>query len=527
MTIKYSGETYHNYAQYLASWTEIIKLSNGTTDESKRPPPVGSLYDNTTVQGSWVEVQNMSQLNNQYGRIVNNVTMAMPLSSIFGATMNPRNDLLQPQDLDGLGEYYLEASVPSPSVNVLCASMSEDDMKPMVLNLWPGFNTTNNGTAPNATNYPSLFKFPMYPDWINATAVDDLFGFGEKYGRRMPIFPKLPLPFNTLVNETTPFNTDPSDPNQSYLVDSMYVLGMTNATTPSPYTLCSIRGSMYNNCSSVYYASMGGGSLTTNCDEDNLIPYNRYHPEATNGVLDPLWITAANVWAEAISLGAGVSDDNAANARLLTQFIPTTPSLDPYLPSMAEALAVMAGTVLLAFTNSPFMHYWNYTTNSPDSWYLDPPQYQAFNATLRSQDYSSGGTQHWQGIFYIVLLAIFFTNIFCLAYFFFHHGLVTDFIEPQNLFALSLNSPPSHVLEGSCGGGPEPEQLKTNWHIRLESDRDHFLIESKDEPPEVRQRRGKARERKKRWEVELQPVHSPVAEMYEKLSRKRTSLLSR
>ena len=526
MQIQYSGEAYHNYAQYMASWTEAIKTNNGSVDEDKRPPPVAMLYSNTTVQGSWVEQTNMTELSARYGRIVNNVTMAMPLSSVLGATLDPRNDLLQPQDVDGLGEYYLDASVPSPSVNVLCASMTQEDLSPMVLTLWPGFNTTNNGTTPNATNYPTLFDFPMYPDFINKTIVDDLFGFGEKYGRRMPIFPKLPIAFNTIINETTPFNTDPSDPNQVYLVDSMYILAMTNATTPSPYTLCSIRSSMYVNCSTEYYASMSGGTLTANCGDDNLIPYSRYHPEATNGVWDPLWITAADAWAESISLDAGISDDNAANARLLTQFIPTSASLDPLLPSIAEALAVMAGTVLLAFTQSPFTHYWNYTTNSPDSWNLEPPQYQAFNATLRSQDYSSGGTQHWQGIFYLVLLAIFFTNLFCLAYFLLHKGLVTDFIEPQNLFALALNSPPSHVLEGSCGGGPEPEQLKTNWHIRLENDRDHFLIESKDEPPEVRLRRGKTRERRRtQWEIELQPTNSPVAEMYEKLSRKRSSIL--
>ena len=523
MQIQYSGQAYHSYGQYLSTWSDAIKANNGSLDETKRPQPVGTLYDNTTVQGSWIKQQNMTQLSTQFRRIVNNVTMVMPLSAIFGAARDPRNDILQPQDLQGLGEYFLEASVPSPSVNVLCASMTKEDLAPMVVNLWPGFNTTNNGTAPNLTNYPKLYKMPMYPDWLNETTVDDLFGFGEKYGRRMPIFPKIPLPFNTVLNETTPFNTDPRDPNQLYLVDSIYVLATSNDTSGSPHMLCSIRASMSPNCSTEYHASMSGGSMTANCDDNNPLAYRNSHPEATSGVWDPLWITAANTWALTMSLDAGITDNNAANARLLAQLIPNENQLDPLLPSIAEALAVLAGPAVLVFSNSPFIHYWNYTTSNPDSWYLDPPQYQSFNATLLSQDYSSGGSEHWQGIFYIVLFAIFFTNIFCLAYFIIHHGLVTDFIEPQNLFALSLNSPPSHVLEGSCGGGPEAEQLKTNWHIRLERDRDHFLIESKDEPPEVRQRRGKARERRKPWEIELQ--RSPVADMYEKLSRKRTSLL--
>lgn len=523
MAIQYSGQAYHNYGQYLSNWKDAIKNTNGSVDENNRPPPVGMLYDNTTVRGSWIDRQNMTRLSNQFGRIVNNVTMAMPLSAVIGAARDARNGILQPEDLQGLGEYYLEASVPSPSVNVLCASMTKDELAPMVVTLWPGFNTTNNGTAPNISNYPVLYKVPLYPDWLNDTAVDDLFGFGKKYGRRMPVFPKLPIPFNTVLNQTSPFNTDPKDPNQLYLVDSMYVLATSNVTSKSPYMLCSIRAAMSPNCSTEYHPSMSGGSLTAKCQANNPLAYNNSHPEATSGVWDPLWITAANTWAQTMSLDAGITDNNAANPRLLTQLIPTQNQLNASLPSIAEALAVLAGPALLVFSNTPFIHYWNYTTSSPDSWFLEPPQYQAFNATMRSQDYSSGGSEPWQGIFYIVLFAIFFTNIFCLCYFIFHRGLVTDYVEPQNLFALSLNSPPSHVLEGSCGGGPEAEQLNTNWHIRLERDRDHFLIESKDEPPEVRQRRGKARERRKAWEIELQ--HSPVADMYDKLSRKRSSLL--
>lgn len=50
----------------------------------------------------------------------------------------------------GLGEYSIQASVPSPGVNVLCANMSSDEMAPMVYGAqWPSFN----GTAPNATSW--------------------------------------------------------------------------------------------------------------------------------------------------------------------------------------------------------------------------------------------------------------------------------------------------------------------------------------------------------------------------------------
>lgn len=49
----------------------------------------------------------------------------------------------------GLGEYSIQASVPSPGVNVLCANMSSAEMAPMVYATWPSFN----GTVPNATSW--------------------------------------------------------------------------------------------------------------------------------------------------------------------------------------------------------------------------------------------------------------------------------------------------------------------------------------------------------------------------------------
>ena len=531
MAIVYSGQSYHNHAQWLTRWTQAIAQKNGTLNQAERPAPVAMLFDNTTVQGSWIESHNMTETSKKFDRVINNVTMAMPHAGIFAAARHPRNGILQPQDLDGLGEYFLEASVPSPATNVLCAGMSEQDLSPMVVTLWPGYN----GTAPNNTNWPGGYDIPLFPDWLNKTAVDDVFGFGEKYGRRMPVFPKLPIPFNTVENTTavTPL----------YTTDSMYILGANNN---SNYMLCSLRTYLTPNCSTAYHAALSGGFMSSRCnDPDNPLAYRQSHPEATSGVYNTDWINVANQWAVTMSLGAGLTDNDASNARLLTQLIPTAETLDPLLPSIAEGLAVLAGsTLLLSSMDSPMIHHWNFSSSL---YQLDPPQLQAFNATLRSQDYSSGGTQRWQGIFYIVLLLVFATNVFCLAYFLLHRGLVTDFIEPQNMFSLAVNSPQSYVLEGSCGGGPEGAQLKSAWHIRLDRVRDHFFIESVDEPVEVQSVRRRKRDviarafgRQNRGgdsrnnaaggagggpQVELDRGPSPVAEMFDKLSRKRSSLL--
>jgi hypothetical protein len=66
-------------------------------------------------------------------------------------------------------------------------------------------------------------------------------------------------------------------------------------------------------------------------------------------------------------------------------------------------------------------------------------------------------------------------NILVLIYFIIHRGLVTDFSEPPNLFALAVNSPPSHVLAGSCGGGPEGKQYMVNWFVNHEGN--HLFME--------------------------------------------------
>lgn len=66
-------------------------------------------------------------------------------------------------------------------------------------------------------------------------------------------------------------------------------------------------------------------------------------------------------------------------------------------------------------------------------------------------------------------------NVFVLIYFIFHRGFVTDFSEPPNLFALAVNSPPSQVLAGSCGGGPEGKQYLSNWFVNHEGS--HLFME--------------------------------------------------
>jgi hypothetical protein len=79
----------------------MVARGYSVDDLSRRPRPVGILYDNTTVQGSWINVQNMTELSAKHGsRIVNNVSMAMPHSGVFAAARDPLNNIMQPETLD-------------------------------------------------------------------------------------------------------------------------------------------------------------------------------------------------------------------------------------------------------------------------------------------------------------------------------------------------------------------------------------------------------------------------------------------
>ena len=374
--------------------------------------------------------------------------------------------------------------------------MKKEELVPIVYSEWP----RGNGTAMNVTNFPEGFDIPAWPDWLNWTAVDDLFEFGEKYGRRPPTFPKLPKEFNTVVNTT------------GWFADSVYLLA---TTATGNYTMCSLRSSLTTKCSTRYHASFSGGEMTALCEDgENELAYGKSYTNATDGVVVKDWQSVAAEWIKSLSLGAGITDGAASAARMLTQLIPSSQALDPSLPSIAEALAVLSGCTLIeSSTDSPFIHFWNYSTTVNT---LEEPQPQQFRAKLRTQDYASGGTQQWQGIFYVILALTFATNVFCLVYFMFRHGLVTDFIEPQNLFSLSLNSPPSHALDGACGGGPAGEQLIMNWHIKMDEERDHFYIENGE---------GPAIKRRKTRPLDFEMDTSPVLKTYTKLSSRHSSML--
>ncbi|KAK2744241.1 hypothetical protein FQN57_004326 [Myotisia sp. PD_48] len=490
MQISYSGQAFHNYKQYLANWADL--KGSGSPDMNHRLPPVGTWYDNTTVEGSWIEKYDMKRLSSKYGRVVINVTAAMPHSGVFVSSRHPANAIPQPEDFADGGEFFIQASVPSPIVNVICAGMTAEDLEPMVYTKWP--NADPDFNPAEWLDGENIKEVPVYPDWLNETSVDDVFEFGKKFGKRgqrPPVFPKLPLPYNTMVNGTG-----------IYPENSIYILGATPLSVESPYFLCQLRGGLTPHCSTNYHAAASGGRLTTSCNaKDNGLEYSRHAHGMAGFEVDPDWKNVAQEWANSVGLDSGRVDGNGSNARLITQLFPliefTTPPdseepepesspLQTKLPSVAEALAVLASPLLLFSTeHTPFNHLSNMTREFEEA--KGQPIFHEYRALLRISGYASGGSGGWQSIFYVILALVFLTNIVCMVYMYadFRGVQITDFTEPQNTIVLALNSPPSNCVSGACGGGPEGRELKERWIVTMDENDEHFYMASRAETKEA------------------------------------------
>lgn len=95
---------------------------------------------------------------------------------------------------------------------------------------------------------------------------------------------------------------------------------------------------------------------------------------------------------------------------------------------------------------------------------------------------------------------------------------VTDFMEPQNLFPLSLNSPPSAALDGSCGGSLEKEQLNARWRIMRDEERDHLYFKSRG----IARREERKSRRTQQTNLEMK---GPMESAFRELGRKKMSRL--
>jgi hypothetical protein len=331
--------------------------------------PSGAAWFNneTTVIAPWVgkEIDHIAAYMTDLdtGVIVNNMSLAFPHTGVARAAKLPKNKIVQPEDLDGVGRYNVNASVASPLLHPLCATVSEEHLAPII------FETRNATQEPlNHTTWPNQLQFSeSHPSpFLAGTALDDIFEWGEKYGDNLwpPVFMKYPQAFNTMVNGT-------GGNGQQYGRTSIHILDKSNSTNSGQqrsggldYFLCQLQVSQTPYCYTSYQASGQGAVLEAVCNDSKpsgslrYIEANRDAP-ASRVFADKDWPMIASEMARPLSLNDGAFDGQSSNTRLLSRLLLRNLALDPEKPSLAEALAVLAGCTLLQSTlDAPFVHYW-------------------------------------------------------------------------------------------------------------------------------------------------------------------------
>ncbi|KAF1812602.1 hypothetical protein P152DRAFT_514211 [Eremomyces bilateralis CBS 781.70] len=499
MEISYASQCYHNFITYLSEWSHFSATGVGRVDQGKRPTGVGSLYEDTTIKAQWIDNRNLTSDSEAFGRVLNNVSLAFPHVGVVQSARDQVNQILQPEDLDGIGSYFLQASVLSPVINVLCANMKERELEPIVYEAWPNANISGLAQGWHESKLANITDWPQ----INRTVVDEVFGWGPENGQYPPIFPKYPEDYNTVLNNTFRYGRD-----------SIYLLGRGSPSfaTNQSYVLCQLRTYQTAKCSTTFSAASSGTKLEAECADDNERAYKHFNPlfPAGNATASKDWPWVASGIGSALALNAGISDANAATARLLMQLAmsDSMTTLDPARPSLAESLAVLTGaSVLMGAKDTPFHPGFEYTLPPDLHNILPSPIYQEFMALIRSQQYASGGTLSGQQAFHVVLLLVFLSNFTILIYFLFHRGrLIKDFFDPTNLFAVAVNSQPPKTMSGTSGDGPSGEQMRAPWYISEEEK--HWYAIS-DEPKDAKhawsdELQGRELENgtnKRRWQV--------------------------
>lgn len=206
------------------------------------------------------------------------------------------------------------------------------------------------------------------------------------------------------------------------------------------------------------------------------------------------WKDMVDGWQLAINLNGGVTNNNASNARILTELALVEPKLNDTLPSMAEALAVLvSSTLVIASVDAPFIHYWEYSeaawpNMTAEGILPSPGALASFHARVRTQEYASWHSSEWQGVFYLVLAFTFLLNLLCLAYFC-RAGLVKDFLEPTNLFALATSrSGQQRHQEEAVLGTPHTDRerkrktgLAVPYRLAFKEDANHYYFEEAED----------------------------------------------
>jgi hypothetical protein len=386
MQISHAARSMYNEQTFLGSWSDFLSSGNFTSDQRQRPAVVGLQYGNSTIVPQWINIIDTTEASNLHKRAVNNVTLVLPHVGVVDAIHNQRNRMPRSESSNSIGPYSLWASVPSPMINVLCVHMTKEELEPIVFESWPQNKLLNNtvnldnwftsgnfttwktaAKTSNETQFSNKTRFMDMATTTSKTAVDDIFEWYKKDTETMldypPVFPKLPNPFNTVLNHTS-FSDGRS---------AIYVLGqgasLDDKSYKGPdltgkYPLCRIKAGITPDCSTRYSISVAGSKVEVLCgDRAGEMAFVKTRPSAATIEGHPNWRDLGADWSSSLSLHTGISDGYASNNRLLMQLLLRpedngSVNLDPKLPSLAEVLASLASdTLVLATKDAPFVEF--------------------------------------------------------------------------------------------------------------------------------------------------------------------------
>ena len=88
LSILYSSKGSDSYSSYLEQWQDIGENHNGSIEQLERRAP--SILDRKTflqcqLNSSWVQSTNMQDTFDKFGRVVDNVTLALPHPEVLHA----------------------------------------------------------------------------------------------------------------------------------------------------------------------------------------------------------------------------------------------------------------------------------------------------------------------------------------------------------------------------------------------------------------------------------------------------------
>jgi hypothetical protein len=99
LSILYSSKGSDSYSSYLEQWQDIGENHNGSIEQLERRAP--SILDRKTLlqcqlNSSWVQSINMQDTFDKFGRVVDNVTLALPHPGVLHAARSSTKSIPQP-----------------------------------------------------------------------------------------------------------------------------------------------------------------------------------------------------------------------------------------------------------------------------------------------------------------------------------------------------------------------------------------------------------------------------------------------